>query len=50
MARVYGNAGQVIVDGLKQYVADVTSRDFPSSDNWFTMRDSTFEKLKEMLD
>ncbi len=50
MARVYGNAGQVIVDGLKQYVADVASRDFPSSENWFTMRDSAFETLKEMLD
>jgi 3-methyl-2-oxobutanoate hydroxymethyltransferase len=50
MARVYGNAGQVIVDGLKQYVADVTSGDFPSEENWFTMRNSTFEKLKGMLD
>jgi 3-methyl-2-oxobutanoate hydroxymethyltransferase len=50
MARVYGNAGQVIVDGLKQYVADVASRDFPASENWFTMRDSTFEELNGMLD
>jgi ketopantoate hydroxymethyltransferase len=50
MARVYGNAGQVIVDGLKQYVADVTSGDFPSKENWFTMRDSSFETLKGMLD
>ena len=50
MARVYGNAGQVIVEGLKQYVADVGSRDFPSSDNWFTMRDSAFEELQSMLD
>jgi 3-methyl-2-oxobutanoate hydroxymethyltransferase len=50
MARVYGNAGQVIVDGLKQYVADVTARDFPQRENWFTMRNSVFQELKEMLD
>ena len=50
MARVYGNAGQVIVDGLKQYVVDVTSRDFPQPENWFTIRDSAFEELKGMLD
>lgn len=50
MARVYGNAGQVIVDGLKQYVADVVSRDFPQPENWFTIKDSVFQELKEMLD
>jgi 3-methyl-2-oxobutanoate hydroxymethyltransferase len=37
MARVYGNAGQVILDGIKQYVEDVTTCDFPQRENWFTM-------------
>ena len=49
MARVYGNAGQVILDGLKQYVEDVTMRDFPQRENWFTMRNSAFQDLTEML-
>lgn len=49
MARVYGNAGQVILDGLKQYVEDVTTQDFPQRENWFTMTDSAFQALTEML-
>jgi 3-methyl-2-oxobutanoate hydroxymethyltransferase len=50
MARVYGNAGQVILDGVKQYVTDVTTRDFPQRENWFTMKNSAFEELLETLE
>jgi 3-methyl-2-oxobutanoate hydroxymethyltransferase len=50
MARVYGNAGQVIVDGLKQYVQDVTTRDFPQRENWFTMSDEAFAELNKLLE
>ena len=50
MARVYGNAGQVILDGLKGYAQDVTSRDFPQRENWFTMKDEAFEELKRLLE
>ena len=50
MARVYGNAGQVILDGVKQYVEDVTTRDFPQRENWFTMRNAAFKELKAILD
>jgi 3-methyl-2-oxobutanoate hydroxymethyltransferase len=50
MARVYGNAGQVIVDGLKQYVRDVTTRDFPQRENWFTMSDEAFAELNKLLE
>jgi 3-methyl-2-oxobutanoate hydroxymethyltransferase len=50
MARAYGNAGQVIVDGLKQFVDDVATRDFPARENWFTMKNSTYNELLEMLD
>jgi 3-methyl-2-oxobutanoate hydroxymethyltransferase len=49
MARVYGNAGQVILDGLVQYAQDVTTGDFPSRENWFTMKNAAFEELNEML-
>ncbi len=50
MARVYGNAGQVIVDGLKQYVQDVTTRDFPQRENWFTMSEEAFAELNKLLE
>ena len=50
MARVYGNAGQIIVDGLKQYVRDVTARDFPQRENWFTMSDEAFAELSKLLE
>jgi len=50
MARVYGDAGKIITDGLKQYAADVTDRDFPQRENWFTMKDDAYEDLLKMLD
>ena len=50
MARVYGNAGKVILDGVAQYAEDVTTKDFPQRENWFTMKDEAFEELKELLD
>jgi len=50
MARVYGDAGQIILDGIKQYVEDVTAQDFPQRENWFTMRDEAFEELKVLLE
>ena len=39
-----------ILDGLKQYVGDVTTRDFPQRENWFTIKDQAFEELKKTLD
>jgi 3-methyl-2-oxobutanoate hydroxymethyltransferase len=50
MARVYGNAGQVILDGIKQYCEDVTTRDFPQRENWFTMKDEAFDDLGKLLE
>ncbi len=49
MAKVFGNAGQVIGDGLKQYVAEVTAKEFPKPENWFGMKDEEFEELKKLL-
>ena len=49
MARVYGNAGEIISEGLKRYVHDVTTRDFPQRENWFTMKDEAFDRLLRML-
>ncbi len=50
MAKVYADAGQVILNGLKQYVEEVTNHTFPQPENWFTMKDEEYEELVELLD
>jgi 3-methyl-2-oxobutanoate hydroxymethyltransferase len=49
MAKVFGNAGEVILNGLKAYHDEVISRKFPTSENWFGMPDDEFEELKKRL-
>jgi 3-methyl-2-oxobutanoate hydroxymethyltransferase len=49
MAKVYGNAGEVILNGLKDYVDEVTSRTFPQPENWFNMPDGEYEELVKIL-
>ncbi len=49
MAKVFGNAGEVIQNGLKQYVQEVTDKTFPSQENYFTMKDEEYEDLRSML-
>jgi ketopantoate hydroxymethyltransferase len=48
--KVFGNAEEVILNGLKQYVGEVKSVTFPAPENWFGMPDAGFEELKSMLD
>lgn len=50
MAKVYGNAGELILNGLKHYVAEVTGRQFPQPENWFGIKDDQFEALQHLLD
>jgi 3-methyl-2-oxobutanoate hydroxymethyltransferase len=50
MAKVFGEAGQVIQQGLNQYVAEVTARQFPRPENWFGMKDEEYDELLDMLD
>ncbi len=50
MAKVYGNAGEVILNGLKQYVAEVTGKTFPQPENWFGIKDEQLAELERMLD
>ncbi len=45
MAKVFGDAGKVIGDGLKQYVAEVTSKRFPQPEHWFTMKEDEYREL-----
>jgi 3-methyl-2-oxobutanoate hydroxymethyltransferase len=49
MAKVFGNAGEVILNGLKQYVNEVSDKSFPQQENWFTMKDEEYEELMGML-
>ena len=49
MAKVYGNAGEVILNGLKQYVAEVQEHQFPQPENWFGIKDDQFAELEKMF-
>jgi 3-methyl-2-oxobutanoate hydroxymethyltransferase len=49
MAKVFGNAGEVILNGLKGYVQEVSDHSFPQPENWFGMPDEDFEALKQSL-
>ena len=50
MAKVFGNAGEVILKGLKSYHDEVVDKRFPQPENWFGMPDEEFEELKKLLD
>lgn len=45
MAKVYGNAGEVILSGLKTYHDEVIGRKFPEEENYFGMPDDEFDEL-----
>ena len=49
MAKVYGNAGAVILEGLQAYVSEVRGREFPQPENYFRMKDAEYEELLELL-
>jgi 3-methyl-2-oxobutanoate hydroxymethyltransferase len=50
MAKVYGNAGEVILNGLKAYHDEVIDKSFPAEENWFGMKDEEYDELVKMLD
>lgn len=50
MAKVFGEAGKVILEGLKQYVKEVGAREFPGPEHTFTMKDEEYEELRQLLD
>lgn len=49
MAKVFGNAGEVILNGLKQYAQEVTDQSFPQPENWFGIPDQEYEELLQLL-
>jgi len=50
MAKVFGEAGKVILDGLKQYAQEVSDKTFPQPENWFTIKDDEYQELIDILD
>jgi 3-methyl-2-oxobutanoate hydroxymethyltransferase len=49
MAKVYGNAGKVIGNGLKQYAKEVGNKTFPGKENYFRMKDEEYNMLIKEL-
>lgn len=50
MAKVYGNAGEILLNGLKQYNSEVKDSSFPQKENWFSMKDEEYEDLLKLLE
>lgn len=50
MAKVFGDAGQVILEGLKQYAQEVTEGTFPQPENWFGMPEDEYDELIKLLE
>jgi 3-methyl-2-oxobutanoate hydroxymethyltransferase len=49
MAKVFGEAGKVILEGLQGYVTEVTQGTFPAKENWFGMPDEAYDELLKLL-
>src|SRR5512146_1429654 len=49
MAKVFGNAGEVILNGLKGYHDEVINKQFPQRENWFSMPDEEYDELVKKL-
>lgn len=49
MAKVFGNAGEVILEGLQEYNQEVKDKTFPQRENWFTMKDEEYDDLMNLL-
>ena len=49
MAKVFGNAGEVILNGLKQYADEVENETFPAEEHYFGMKDDEYNDLLAML-
>jgi 3-methyl-2-oxobutanoate hydroxymethyltransferase len=50
MAKVFGEAGKVILEGLQCYVDEVSNKTFPQPENWFGMKDEEYDELVQILE
>lgn len=49
MAKVYGDAGTLILDGLKSYAGEVKTGRFPAEEHYFGMKDEEWDELESSL-
>ena len=49
MAKQYGDAGAVILQGLQSYVQEVRKKEFPAPENYFVMKDKEYQELLGLL-
>ncbi len=49
MAKVFGNAGEVILNGLEMYNLEVKDKIFPGKENYFGMKDEEYDELVKSL-
>jgi 3-methyl-2-oxobutanoate hydroxymethyltransferase len=49
MAKLYADAGKLILNGLQDYVAEVKDERFPRPENYFGMKDEPFDELLALL-
>jgi 3-methyl-2-oxobutanoate hydroxymethyltransferase len=49
MAKRYVDAGKVIGDGLKQYVAEVTGKVFPEPERYFGIKEDEYNELRRLV-
>jgi 3-methyl-2-oxobutanoate hydroxymethyltransferase len=50
MAKVFGNAGEIIEKGIEQYIREVQDKTFPAEENYFGIKDEEYEELLDLLD
>ena len=50
MAKVFGQADQVILNGLNQYVEEVENKVFPEKEHYFGIKDEEYEQLLGMIE
>jgi 3-methyl-2-oxobutanoate hydroxymethyltransferase len=50
MAKVYGNAGEVILNGIKDYVSEVSDKSFPQPEYYFSIKEDEYQELLQILD
>jgi 3-methyl-2-oxobutanoate hydroxymethyltransferase len=49
MAKLFGDAGTVIGDGLKAYVNEIQTHQFPQPENWFGIKDEEYTELLKLI-
>lgn len=50
MAKIFGNAGEIILKGLQQHVLEVATKESPQSENRFTIEEDEYKELLQLLE